>query len=79
VAHACDPSYLGGRGRRIAVQDQTRKKHETLSEKLTTEQNGLGHGSVVKLLPSQYEVLSSIPKTTQKRKKREEEKKPLLV
>jgi hypothetical protein len=33
VVRAYNPSYLGGRVRRIEVQDQPGQKHETLSEK----------------------------------------------
>jgi hypothetical protein len=42
VVHTCNPSYCGGRSRRITVQDQHKQKSETLSEKL--KQKGLGMG-----------------------------------
>jgi hypothetical protein len=38
VVHTCDPSYLGGKDRRIEVQSQPRQKCETLSEKLKAKE-----------------------------------------
>jgi hypothetical protein len=35
VADACNPSYVGGIGRRIVVRGQSEQKHQTLSEKQT--------------------------------------------
>jgi hypothetical protein len=33
MIHNCNPSYMGGRGRRIAVRGWPRQKHENLPEK----------------------------------------------
>jgi hypothetical protein len=33
VVHICNPSYLGGRNRRVVVQGQPGQKGETLAEK----------------------------------------------
>jgi hypothetical protein len=44
VLYACNPSYLGGGGRRITVQGQLRQKCKTLSKKLKSKRCW-GHGS----------------------------------
>jgi hypothetical protein len=33
VVHTCNPSYMGGTGRRITVKASPEQKHEALSEK----------------------------------------------
>jgi hypothetical protein len=45
VAYISNPSYLGGRGRRILVWGQPEQKYKTLSEKQTKKQKDRGHGS----------------------------------
>jgi hypothetical protein len=46
MVHAYNPSYLGGRLRRIAVQGQPYLKNKLQAK-------GLGRGSVVECLPSE--------------------------
>jgi hypothetical protein len=38
VAHTCDPSFMRGAGRRIAVHSWPGQKHKTLSKKITKKQ-----------------------------------------
>jgi hypothetical protein len=57
------PSYSGGRGRRITVQDQPRKKLKILSENKTKSKRTKGMAKVVHHLPRKCETLSSFPST----------------
>jgi transposase len=71
VAHACNPSYSGGRDQKDQVQDQLRQiVHETQSRKNPSQKRAGGVAQVVE--PSRYKVLSSNPSTTKKRKKKRE-------
>jgi hypothetical protein len=47
-----NPSYLGGRGRRIEAQGWSRQKHESLSEKPTKAKRAGDMTQVVEHLPS---------------------------
>jgi hypothetical protein len=61
VVHTCNPSYLGGRDRRIVVQGQTRQKlvRPLLSDKLKAKRAGT-MAVVVKCLPSNWEAMGSV-------------------
>jgi hypothetical protein len=59
VLHACNPSFSGGRGRRIVVQWWPKQKQETLPEK---QSKSLGCGSSGR-------ALSSIPVPPRKKKR----------
>jgi hypothetical protein len=53
MVHTCNPSYLGGGGKR----EQPRRKLKTLWK--TKAQRAGGMAQVVEHLPSKYETLSS--------------------
>jgi hypothetical protein len=61
VPHDCNYNYLGGVGRRIAVQGLPRQKYETLSEKQTKSKRVRGMTQVVELIPSKSKALGLIP------------------
>jgi hypothetical protein len=65
--HACNLSYTGSGDKRITVQDPSRQKHETLSEKQTKSQRTGDVAQVIVLL-TKHEALSSIPSATNKQK-----------
>jgi hypothetical protein len=50
VVHIYNPSYLEGRGRRIAVQGQPRKKQMTQYEKQTKVKKAGGMAQEVRVL-----------------------------
>jgi hypothetical protein len=52
IVHVCNPSYSGGRGRRILVPGQPRQKHETLSEKQTKARKAGVMARAIEHLPS---------------------------
>jgi hypothetical protein len=58
VVHACNPSYSGGRGRRIMVQGWLRKKLKTLSEKQTKSKRTGGLAQVFEHMHNKCEALS---------------------
>jgi hypothetical protein len=62
MAHAYNPSYSRGEGRRIAVSDWSRQKCKTLPEKQTKSKSSGDVGQVVGPL----KALSSIPSTVKK-------------
>lgn len=68
VVHACDPSHVGGRGRRIQGQPW-KKEWETLTENIS-KIKGLGRAQMVDHLPTKHWVLSSNLSTTQKKRKK---------
>jgi hypothetical protein len=51
VFHVCNPSYSGGRSKRITVSGQPREKHETLSEKLLKAKGLLAKGPGSSIMP----------------------------
>jgi hypothetical protein len=59
VVYACNPSYLGGRGRRIMFQGQSGQKRGILSEKQTENKSSGGMAQMVECLSSRLEALSS--------------------
>jgi hypothetical protein len=63
-AHACNPTYLGGRNRRITVQGQLARK-----KKVGGRQVG-SMAQVVECLPSKYKALSSNPSPIKKEKQK---------
>jgi hypothetical protein len=66
VVHTCNPSYVGGVGRRVKVPRLAPgKKLNTLSKKQLKQKKGWGCGS------GECEVLSSNPTTAKKKKKKE--------
>ena len=72
VAHACNPSTLGGRDRRIWVHGQPQLLSEALCNlvrpcfKIKNKKWGWGCSSLVEHLPSANEALGLILNTTQK-------------
>jgi hypothetical protein len=56
VVHACHPSSLGGKGRRVFLQP----KQETPS-KIQNQRKGLGRGSRAQHLPGGHKAQSSNP------------------
>jgi hypothetical protein len=67
VTSAYNASYLGGRGRRIAVSKAILgEKHNTLSEKINQNTKGWGHGSTGSVCLAS--MRQSIPNTAKKRK-----------
>jgi hypothetical protein len=50
MACVCDPSYTGGINKRIVTLGK--KKHETLSEKITRTKKGWRHGCIGRRLAS---------------------------
>jgi hypothetical protein len=50
VVHTCNPSYLGGRDRRIKVLGLALSKRETLFEKITIAKRAEGLAQVVEHL-----------------------------
>jgi hypothetical protein len=59
VVHACNPSYLGDRGRRISIWGQPGQKQETLSDKQTKKQKRTGViAPVIGPLPHKHKTLS---------------------
>jgi hypothetical protein len=71
VAHTCNPSYAGVRGRWIQTQGWPRQNWETLSEKKTKQTELVGVAQMVQCLPSKNEVLTSKPSNAQKTEKKE--------
>jgi hypothetical protein len=69
--HTCNPSYLGGGGRRITFEAKLGKVSmmSYLKNKQKTKRSG-GKAQDVELLPSIYEALSSSTSTTNKQTKR---------
>jgi hypothetical protein len=71
VVHVCNPSYLGGRGKRISVRGrQPGQKHKMLSGKQTKSKKDWGMAQVVESLLNKQKALSLIPTTEKKKKKR---------
>jgi hypothetical protein len=64
VVYPCNPSYKGGRGRRVPVPDQPRKKMQDLIWKITHSKKDWGHGSSDRALAFKHKALSSNPNTT---------------
>jgi hypothetical protein len=56
VANTCNPSYPGGRSRRIKVQSQPKQKGETLSEKETKAKSVGGVAQVVQHVTTKCKV-----------------------
>jgi hypothetical protein len=52
IVHACNPSFLGGRDRRIMIQGLPKEKHKTLSEKHTKRKRTGDMVQVVEHLPN---------------------------
>jgi hypothetical protein len=68
LVHTCNPSYSGGRDRRIEVQSHSRQiVHETLSQKHPSQKIN-GGGELVEWL--KVKTLSSSPSTAKKKKKK---------
>jgi hypothetical protein len=66
VAKACNPSYLGGAIKRMAIQNKHRPTQwMKLSEKQTRNKRAVAQ--VVVSLPSKYKTSSSIPSTEKKK------------
>jgi hypothetical protein len=64
VAHACNPSYSGGKD-----QDRGSKPAQANnSGKYPSQNRAAGEAQVIELLPSKREVLSSNSSTTKKKK-----------
>jgi hypothetical protein len=61
VVHACNPSYLGNRGRKITVQGQGKVSTKTPTEKHTKSKRTGDMAQMVEYLPSKHEALSSSP------------------
>jgi hypothetical protein len=69
LVNCCNPTYSGGRDRRITVQSQSGQKYETLSEKqLKKKQKSKRTGGMHKTLSS----ISSITKKIEKKMKRQQ-------
>jgi hypothetical protein len=60
VAHPCNPSYLGGRGRRIMHSTDPRKVSKTPSLKKKNQNQNKSTGSVAQVVEH---LLDSIPST----------------
>jgi hypothetical protein len=69
VAHACNPNYLKGRNRRIAIQGQQGQKLWDPLWKVTKGKRIDGLAQMVKYLLNKSESLSSNPSTAKKKKK----------
>jgi hypothetical protein len=75
VVYAYDPSYKGGRSRRIEVLGSPGQKCEMLSKE-QAKSKGTGYvAQVVECLPSKCETLSSIPNTSRKERKKKQKQK----
>jgi hypothetical protein len=74
VAHAYDPTFTGGRGRRIVVQGCEQMHKKTLSKKQTKAKRVGGVTQVVEHLPSKHEALSSNSSTAKKQQEEQQQK-----
>jgi hypothetical protein len=63
VVHICNPGYLGGRDRIVAVWGQLAKLAWEPIWKQTQGKRTRGMAQVVERLPSKYEARNSIPNT----------------
>jgi hypothetical protein len=71
VAHFCNPSYSGGKIRRIMVRSQPGQTvYETLFLKYPTQNRAKGVAQVLEQLCSKYDALSSNPSAAKKKKKK---------
>jgi hypothetical protein len=66
VGHACNPSYVEGKGRRIMVWGLPWAKTQDPTWKLTKPKKGISKrmAQVLEHLPSKHKVLNSKPSTT---------------
>jgi hypothetical protein len=69
MIHSCNASYIEGGHRRIVAQGWPLEKCEILSEKQCKSKRDGGMAQEVEYLPGKWDVLSSIPSTTKKKKK----------
>jgi hypothetical protein len=64
MVHTCNPSSLGGRGRKVRVHGWPRQKHKTLSGK----QKNWGMVQIVEHVPHRLKTLSSVLNNAKKKK-----------